>query len=45
MDLNSISLTGTHRELAICTEAIDIVKKLRKYLNELFVPLEKGKNS
>lgn len=45
MDLNSISLTGAHREIAIYTEDIEIVRTLRQYLNEIFIPLEKPNNS
>ena len=40
MDLNSISLTGTHREIALYTEDPDIVRTIRKYLKKFFSPLE-----
>ena len=43
MDLNAISLTGSHRELAIYTEDPEIVRNLRKYFNEIFSPLSKEK--
>ena len=43
MDLNAISLTGSHRELAIYTEDPEIVRNLRKYLNGIFSPLSKEK--
>ena len=42
-DLNAISLTGAHRELAIYTEDPEIVRNLRKYFNEIFSPLSKEK--
>ena len=41
MDLNSISLAGTHREIAIYTEDPEIVRTLRKYFNKIFSPLKK----
>lgn len=40
MDMNAISLTGSHREIAIYTEDTEIVRNLRKYFNEIFSPLE-----
>ena len=40
MDLNAISLTGTHREFAIYTEIPEIVRSIRKYFNQTFTPLE-----
>ena len=43
MDINAISLTGSHRELAIYTEDPEIVRNLRKYFNEIFSPLSKEK--
>lgn len=43
MDLNAISLTGSHRELAIYTEDPEIVRNLRKYFNGIFSPLSKEK--
>jgi len=43
MDLNAISLTGSHRELAIYTEDPEIARNLRKYFNEIFSPLSKEK--
>lgn len=43
MDLNAISLTGTHRELAIYTEDPEIVRNLRNYFNGFFSPLSKEK--
>jgi len=41
MDLNAISLTGSHRELAIYTEDPEIVRSLRNYFNGIFSPLSK----
>ena len=41
MDINAISLTGSHREIAIYTEDTEIVRNLRKYFNEIFSPLKK----
>lgn len=41
MDINAISLTGSHRELAIYTEDTEIVRNLRKYFNDIFSPLKK----
>jgi len=41
MDINAISLTGSHRELAIYTEDPEIVRNLRKYFNQIFSPLKK----
>lgn len=41
MDLNAISLTGTHKEIAIFTKYPEIVRTLRNYFNEIFSPLEK----
>jgi len=41
MDLNSASLQGSHRELAIYTEDSEIVRNLRKYFNGIFSPLSK----
>lgn len=43
MDLNAISLTGSHRELAIYTEDPEIVRNLRNYFNGVFSPLSKEK--
>ena len=43
MDINAISLTGSHRELAIYTEDPEIVRNLRKYFNGIFSPLSKEK--
>ena len=40
MDLNSISLAGTHREIAIYTEDPEMVRTLRKYFKEIFSPLK-----
>ena len=40
MDLNAISLTGTHREFAIYTEIPEIVRSIRNYFNQTFTPLE-----
>jgi len=40
MDFNAISLTGTHRELAIYTEDPEIVRSIRKYFNQIFTPLK-----
>ena len=40
MDFNSISLAGTHREIAIYTEDPEIVRTLRNYFNEIFSPLK-----
>ena len=40
MDLNAISLAGTHREIAIYTEDPEIVRTLRKYFKEIFSPLK-----
>jgi len=44
MDINAISLTGSHREIAIYTEDPEIVRNLRKYFNEIFSPLKKIKS-
>lgn len=43
MDLNAISLTGSHRELAIYTEDPEIVRNVRNYFNGIFSPLSKEK--
>jgi len=42
MDLNAISLTGSHRELAIFTEDPEIVRNVRNYFNGIFSALSKG---
>jgi len=43
MDLNAISLTGTHREIAVYTEDPEIVRTLRNYFKTIFSPLKKTK--
>jgi len=43
MDLNAISLTGSHRELAIYTEDPEIVRDIRRYFKGIFSPLSEEK--
>lgn len=41
MDLNALSLTGTHREIAVYIEDPEIVRTLRDYFKRIFSPLTK----